>query len=228
MLWKMVNWRMHQRRKTAWGDWHSAGFSEKTSGLPSSTSRAGCATWCDNTLMPPGHCLPPPEEICSLTFAISVNTIMSFIFINPGSAAAALLLALWPLRFPLVEDSFIWMLLLPPSLELRVCKAEGLVSLTHSLFFRSRRWSWKVVAVGERAGIRNSPSDIPKPENQRQSMQFAWVGLKHHCCPLNSVSGELSWPQAETRHRKLMIAHCSSGISVLRTLQLHSYSVYFG
>lgn len=46
--------------------------------VASGTSRAGCATWCDNTK---GHCLPP-LEICSLTFAISANGPMTSVFVN--------------------------------------------------------------------------------------------------------------------------------------------------
>lgn len=96
------------RERRHYGE-NSAGLLEKTSGLTSGTSRAGCATWCDNALMLSGHYLPPPE-IWSLTFTISVNTTMRFIFINPANVAAALLLAVWPLWFPLVDDSFTWIL----------------------------------------------------------------------------------------------------------------------
>ena len=47
----------------------------------------------DNALMLQGHCVPPPE-ICCITFAVSVNTAIRFIFINTGNVAATLLLAL--------------------------------------------------------------------------------------------------------------------------------------
>lgn len=50
----------------------------------------------DNALMLHGHCIPPPKIRC-VTFAVSVNTAIRFIFINTGNVAATLLLALQPL-----------------------------------------------------------------------------------------------------------------------------------
>lgn len=166
-----------------------------------------------NAHMLQGHCVPPPKT-SYITFAISVNTVIRFIFASTGNVAVTLLLALWPLwvhvtcseskAFSLVEEGFIS--LSSPSPEQRICRVKHLV-------YQSNCDLWCLRHQSEVKGT--APSCCTTGSEPSWSLLLsACVCLKHCCASLPAFGVPL--PDAESRLRMLLIINHTSWISVLK------------